>query len=134
MDTQNVGAVVLIRSTQWLLVAGDLVCTPLNTLPTSMFPDLVICMCGQKKGTLQATDETVMKGVQLKLAGAHSFSESLLAACRTGQAHITPHLHKPLLHALLHFVHACIGRLKIFLQSCVKKALSGHLYRVQSVL
>ena len=66
--------------------------------------------------TLQAGDETVVEGVQLQLAGAHGLGESLLAACCTGQAHVAPHLCQPLLKALLHLIHTCVGCLKVLLQ------------------
>lgn len=70
--------------------------------------------------TLQAGDEAIMEGVQLKLAGAHSLAERLLAACTSGQPHISPYLHKPFIKPLLHFIHACIACLKLILQVHVR--------------
>ena len=66
--------------------------------------------------TLQAGGEAIMQGVQLQLAGAQGFTESLLPTCGTGQAHIAPHLRQLLIKAPLHLIHTCIGGLKLVLQ------------------
>lgn len=47
--------------------------------------------------TMDTGCETVMKVVHLQLAGAHSLTDRLLPTLGGGQAHISPHLHKPLL-------------------------------------
>lgn len=85
--------------------------------------------------TLQAGDEAIMEGFQLKLAGAHSLGESLLAACTSGQLNIAPHLHQPLIQTPLHFIHDSIARLKLILQAKVRNGVcSVNLHQVQCIL